>query len=840
VVMDEPIGVGELLRQYRLAAGLTQEELAEHAGISVRGLSDVERGLHRAPRSETLRRLADALGLLPVDRTALLSTRGRAYVAVQPHTGNASAARLPNRSAAQVGSAKLPLPLTSFVGRERELAALAEVLARSRMLTLVGTGGVGKTRVALRLATSAVPELADAVYVVELAPIVEAAHVPDAVARAMGILEQQGRPPHEALAVSLASRRVLLVLDNCEHLAEACARLAISLLTCCAGLRVLATSREPLGVPGEVVSRVLPLALFPHMSDGSVSEAVQLFVERAQAAQPGFALTPSNRTVVADLCGRLDGLPLAIELAAACARMLSPMEIAARLDHRFRLLTRGARAAPARQRTLAATLDWSYDLLDAAEQHLFDCLSVFAGGFSLSAAEAVCGDTPDAGSAPWTVLDQLSGLVERSLVDVDPPDEDGETHYRLLETLRAYAAERLHVRGEHELLRRRHARWLVSWAEEADRAGHGRDEVRWLRRVARERANVRAALQWAVECGDAAVALRIANALGWYTGLLGTPSESLAALEQALALAGSSGLTALRARALVETGRLALFRSEFDTARAALETAETIGCEIGDTATVLMARSITMALLQFTGRHDEAVRRAGDLLAEARDLADVWQQGRALAVLARGALMRGDVGAAKVHLQESAELARAQGDVWSLAMALADLGDVARESGAPAEAAALYGESLLLRRRFGLRGPALASVIHNLGDLALLGDDIQAAAAHFTEALDEFSLLGERRGMAECLIGLAGVQLASGQARDAACLFAAADTAFATLGSGPWPSHRQAQERAIARARSVLGAEAFNRAWRQGRHMTLDKAVTMARERLAGIGNIAL
>lgn len=403
------VGYGELLRRYRQAAGLTQEELAQQAQVSVRGLSDLERGLHQAPHPETERRLVEALALGPTERRALRT-------AAQKRGGPAPA------STAMGWTLPLDQSLSSFVGRKRELSELRNVLARERLLTLTGTGGIGKTRLAMRLAQEASPAYQDGAVWVELTPVSEPELIAQAVARSIGVPEQRGRPLVDTLVDVLDRRHVLLVLDNCEHLAHACAQLADRLLHRCPRVRVLAASREPLGLAGEVVW------LVPVLSE---TEAVELFAERAHAADSGFS--PSTRTeAVTEICRRLDGLPLAIELAAARARVLAPGELLQRLGDPFSVLVGGARLAPPRHQTLRAAIDWSYDLLDEHERLLFDRLSVFVSSFSLAAAESICEQGQDA-------LDLLSRLVNRSLVLVDRPADVPETRYRLLETLRLRA-----------------------------------------------------------------------------------------------------------------------------------------------------------------------------------------------------------------------------------------------------------------------------------------------------------------------------------------------------------------------------------------------------------------
>jgi predicted ATPase len=341
-------------------------------------------------------------------------------------------------------------PLSSFVGRQRELDELVELLTKTRLLTLTGPGGVGKTRLALRLAQAVLDEYPAGVYVVELAALTEPGLLPQAVAQSVGVPEQGGRSLLETLASVLGTRSSLLLLDNCEHLIAASASLVASLLSAGPCLRILVTSREPLGVAGEVT---WPVPVLPAV------EAAQLFQERALAVDPSFALSDRNAIAVAEVCRRLDGLPLAIELAAARARVLSPEELVVRLEDRFAVLVAGSRSAPPRHQTLRAAVDWSYDLLEEHERGFFDCLSVFAGSFTLAAAESVCLFASESHGRGARALDLLAGLVDRSLVLVDRPGDAAESRYRVLETLRAYGRERLAARRDWDVLQQRHALW---------------------------------------------------------------------------------------------------------------------------------------------------------------------------------------------------------------------------------------------------------------------------------------------------------------------------------------------------------------------------------------------
>ena len=448
---------GELLREYRQAAGLTQQELAERAGLSVHGIQKLERGATH-PYRDTARRLIAALDLGVEERM-----RFEAAVAPVRRRSDTPAATAPVE-----GRHNLPLATTRLIGRETAIRDVAARLADTRLLTLTGVGGCGKTRLALEVARAMIGSYADGVWLVELGPLVDPALVPPRVATALGVREMADRPLIDALANALRDRRLLLVLDNCEHLLDACARLIDGLLKTCSDLKVLATSREPIGIDGEVAWRVPSLPLPDAAASANpeqllVNPAVQLFMQRAAATRPQYTLTVRNALAVAQLCRRLDGIPLALELAAARIEALTAEQIARRLDQRFRLLTGGSRAALPRQQTLAATLDWSYDLLMTAERLLFERLSVFSGGWSLEAAEAVCADTGLNGDE---VLDLLAQLTHKSLVVVEET-ADGSERFGMLETVRDYARQKLSMRGAVEIsaLRERHADFYAAEVE---------------------------------------------------------------------------------------------------------------------------------------------------------------------------------------------------------------------------------------------------------------------------------------------------------------------------------------------------------------------------------------
>jgi predicted ATPase/DNA-binding CsgD family transcriptional regulator len=779
MAMEKRPSFGELLRQYRLAAGLTQGALAERAGLSVRGLSDLERGARRVPHPATVRRLVQVLNLSDVEREAVLAVRDRSAAE------NASGARRTRSSAA------LLAPLTSFVGREHELDDVQRLLGDTRLLTLTGTGGIGKTRLALHVASVVGPSFADGAVGVDLASLESPTLVPQAVAATLGVPENPGRPLLSMLADDLQKKQVLVVLDNCEHLLNACAELADYLLRVCPDLKILATSREPLGIAGEVAWRVPSLAAPDLTGDLSIeclaqSDAVRLFLERATAVMPGFTLTDQNARAVSEVCQHLDGVPLAIELAAARVRVLAPAQIAERLDDRFGLLTGGSRTAPPRHQTLRAALAWSYDLLSAAERLLFDRLSVFAGGWSLEAAEGVasCERGTDPLAARTSLLDTLASLVDKSLVLAEA-GADGPIRYRLLETLRQYGQERLTERGDAEASRRRHADFFLSLAEHAGQELHGPEQRVWLARLAQEQDNFRAALGWSIERGEQEISLRLSGALAGFWRSRAYVNEGWEWLLRALKPGGGS--TAVRAQALNAAASLAHYRADHATASASY----------------------------------------AESLALWRQLGDEHGIANALEGLGITEVNRGEPDLAESPLLESLARFRALGDRLGIAGCLSNLGNLAHARRELKHAGALFQESLVLAREQGDTWHT-AYVLHAQGHLAWNQGDDARAAALLKESLVLSGELEDRRGIAAGLESLALVAGGQHQADRAARLFGAAASLRAVVGVGQRAWLRDDFDLGVAATRAALGEAAFAAEHATGRAMLLDEAVAYA------------
>ena len=591
----------------------------------------------------------------------------------QARKNTASAAgwvsKLPGASEGRRPKNNLPLQLTGLVGREREIAEVERLLSEHRLLTLTGPGGSGKTRLALAVASTLGDDYEDEAWLVELAPLSDPELVPQAVAPVLGVREEPGTAVLDSLRAHLEAREILLVLDNCEHLVDACADLADALLRSCPDLKVFATSREALGVVGETLFVVPPLSLPDprHLQDIeglSHYEATELFSERARAASPDFEITERNAVAVAQVCYRLDGMPLAIELAAARARALSVEQIVSRLDDRFVLLTGGGRTALAHNGTLRATMDWSHELLSQEERVLLRRLSVFAGGFTLAAAEAVCGGE---GLEENEVLDLLSSLVDKSLVLVS--EQEGEARYGLLETVRHYAAEKVEEAGEGTKVGGRHAEFFLRLAEQADTESKGARRAAWLGRLEAEHDNLRTVLDWALTHGEDDLGLRVAGALGGFWLVRGRLSEGRRWLEAALQ-GGDGTPEPTRTGTLLRAGLIAREQGDHERSVELLGEALALARRIGDKATA----AIALLNLGWAALLRDELQRASELTEESltlqRETNDWVGVARALTVLGLLANAQGDHERAKALHEESLGLAREAGDVGAIVLSL--------------------------------------------------------------------------------------------------------------------------------------------------------------------------
>jgi predicted ATPase/DNA-binding CsgD family transcriptional regulator len=691
----------------------------------------------------------------------------------------------------------LPGQITSFVGREREVGAVTELLRQARLLTVTGPGGGGKTRLAIEAAAAAAEGYRGGAWFVDLAPLGDPALVPRAVLAALGGGERPGQPVGDTLMARLQDDPLLLLLDNCEHLVGACADLVDALLRACPQLVVLATSREVLGVPGEVAWRVPPLSFpdprEPLQPDELLRyEAVRLFVERARLVDPSFALSGATVRPVAEICHRLDGMPLAIELAAARVAILTVEQVAARLGDRFRLLAGGSRTGVARHQTLRATVEWSHALLTPREQVLFRRLSVFAGGWTLEAAEAVCADR----ALPRDdVLEALAGLVAKSLVLPElgtardaarPTRRASRRRYALLETLRQYGGERLVERDESGWLARRHARYCLSVAERAGTELTGPHQVAWFQRLEEEHDNMRAALGWAIRGGEAALALGLCGALYRFWWLHGHLDEGRAWTERALALSANAS-----------DARERLARA------AALQGAGVLAGMVGDYAA---ARTLLL--------ESAAIRR---------DLQEPWLTARALENAGMMATFAGDLAIARPELEQALALWRDVGDVWGTALATRDLGWLAHLSGDNQGARVLLEEGVIAFRSIGdWSSIGITRVL--AVPVAIETGDFAAARAWAAEAWGAFRRLGDRWLVPWLLDELASLAAAEGHAERALRLAGAADAHRTSIGAVLPVVFAARRDRWLAAARARLTSAAAGAVWDQGQALSTEQS----------------
>ena len=817
-----------LLRQHRVATGLSQEALAERAGLSARAISDLERGARRAPYRETVRLLADALGLVSADRVALETAvdRGRGPLAGVATSPDAVAPTL-------------PAAVTPLIGRDHEVASLLRQLdgSEARLFTLTGPPGIGKTRLALAVAAGFVDERPDRVVFVGLAPISDPRLVPTTILQALGLPDVGGLPPVERLKEVLRRREALLVLDNFEQVVSA-GPLVGELLEACPSLTVLITSRVAMRLRGEHEFPVPPLALPRRTEDqgplvdvetlGSFS-AVALFVERARAVKPGFTLTDDNAAAVVEICRRLDGLPLAIELAAARCNVLTPQAMLRRLDQRLRLLTDGARDAPERQRTLRAAIAWSHDLLAAEEQILFRRLGVFVDGWTLGAAERVCGASDDLG---LDVLDGVAALVDQSLVQ-QGEGSDGESRFTMLETLREYALEQLDTAGERQLVQQRHAAEVLTLAMEAEPYLFSAERGHWLRRLNEEQDNIRAALRFSIEQDDPELGLRLVGALWiWFLRRLLVEGRSWA--EDLLAHPGAAQPTAARASALFAAGHFAWLQGDVRAMRTRLDESVAIRRDLRDDAG--LGRALPFLGLAIDDDHKAARHLAEEGVALCRKLDDSWGLAMGLTNLGRIEGTWGHDLAAERPLEEATALFRAIGDGWLLALPLNSLGAIAYRQGDYVKAQTAFEQALPCFRAVEDRRNT-AQALTNLGFVILARGEVDQARVIFTESLtfgrehsDQFNTLA-------CLRGIAALAVAAGEPIRAARLLAAADELFAATGATRWPAERLGGPVTGESLRGSLSPEALTAAWAAGRKLSLSQVIDEAIGEVADAGS---
>jgi len=701
--------------------------------------------------------------------------------------------------------------LTSFVGRADETAALERLLGERRLVSLAGPGGVGKSRLAARVLRER-----DAVHVLELAPVTDPRRVAPTLA------EQLGVPRPEALDEALRTSAMLLVLDSCEHLLDACAELAQRLLGRCPDLRILTTTREPLGVAGETVLRIGPLGVPAEESLDALttSEAGELFVHRAQSARADFRVNDANASAVARICRRLDGLPLAIELAANRVAALAPADIADRLDH---LLASTARGAPERQQTLEATIAWSYALLEPDESDLFDRLSVFVGGFTLGGAEAI-------GPPGSHVVESLSRLVAKSLVLAEP-QPDGRVRYRLLEPLRAFGRANLDAAGALESARDRHADYVLDLAERAKPEMSTPRQLDWFGQVEAEWDNIRVADDWLYESASTERLLRLGSALEWWWARPDRQGEAFERFARALSLPDVAEFPRWQGHVVGGAATCAIQQSDMARGVELATGALAIGRATQDAWLECMMLCVlgTARLYQRDVEAADATLRAG--LERAQQTGEAWVAARILDALADAAVVQGNAGLAETHMRESLRIARDGLDQWSVAMGLIGLGDLLRARGESEDAGRAYEEALQLLHPLDVPRTAMHGLMHNLAYVALDRGQLTHAAELFIQSADGYRRVGtDRRGLAECLVGLANVAVRQDRPELAARLMASVDVALEQLDTNITATNLAAYQRVVDAVGTSLDPARLTAAQTVGRRLSLVEALDQARE----------
>jgi predicted ATPase/transcriptional regulator with XRE-family HTH domain len=841
--METTSSFGYWIRRQRKALDLTQQVLAERVGCSLAAIKKIE-GDERRPSRQIAERMADVLGVSTDQREIFLEVaRGlrpvdQLLLAHEPSVSSTTAktqGSFPHN---------LPVQLTSYIGRERELSEIKQLLTATHLLTLTGPGGTGKTRLALQLAADVLKDFTNGIWLVELAPLADPTLVTQTVAATLGVREQPGRTILDALTDYVRAKNMLLILDNCEHLIQTCAELADTLLRAAPRLKILATSREALSIAGETAYRVpsLPLPEVQQLRDVdelAQNDCMHLFVDRALAVYPSFRLKEKNALAIADICRRLDGIPLAIELAAARTKVFPPEEIAARLDNRFRLLTGGSRTALERHQTLFALIEWSHNLLSEPERVLLRRLSVYAGGWSFEAAQEVCGD-----GLGTDVLDLLTHLVDKSLVAVEA--ETQEARYRLPETIRQYARDKLFESGESEQLRDRHLEFFIRFAETAEPKLRSGEQLEWLERVETEHDNMRTALAWSLESSKSDLALQLAGALGYFWVLRGNFSEGHKWLSDALTFAereqskkdaaGKYSPTqieiAQRAKALYAASWLQMGTLDLKRAHTMVEESLRLWHELGDKWWMAVAREILGLIMAMEGDVQMALARLEEGVSLAREIEDPWPL--ALCLVRFGdELQRTDLAAARRFLEEGVAVARRVGDKNVLSDGLRELGSVYSAEGGLTVAVRVTEEALAEARAIG----SLAYVFLALLQLVMISCLQNDPAKAKSYCLELWALGKETGSPFTAVFALMAFGLAAsfgGEPARGVRLLVATEMLLRQRGmkltGGEGGPFVMVYNQALEKAQAQLGPEAFESAWAEGQQMTMEQAIAFATE----------
>ncbi|HSL42842.1 MAG TPA: tetratricopeptide repeat protein [Anaerolineales bacterium] len=863
------VSFGEWLKRRRRGMGLTQQQLAARINYSTIALKKIE-AEERRPSPEIVERLAEFFDIPTHEREKFQRfARGDGQSAPASESEDT-----PWRDLSIFSRTNLPFQLSSFIGRSKELAKIAGLIASNRLATLVGPGGVGKTRLSLKIGEKVLGDYSQGVWFVELAPIADPSLLPHSIAIAIGLQDEPQRPVIDRLSDYLRGKKLLIILDNCEHILDACAQIADILLKKCPHLKILATSREALGIVGEAVYQVPSLQLPDRqqlLEKFREYESVRLFEERARLVRTDFSLTPENVFSIAKICTRLDGIPLAIELAAARVNMFSIEQMAAQLQENYEILTGGSRTAPPRHQTLRAAIDWSYGLLSPEERLFFSRISVFAGGFTLDAAEkiAVGGSVSRA-----QVIHLLGQLINKSLVTVRVRAEglDSVTRYGLLETIREYAREKLDEFGETERVGQCHCDFFIAFAEQAAPRLKGAQQIKWLDRLEAEYDNLRTAWQWTHEIQDLETTLRLVEALFWFWNRRGYLSEGHVWLKRALAAAPALTRSA-RARLLYEAAYLDRAQGDFDGARKLVEQSIALWrtLDFEDKQGLPLALALLANLLRDGGDPRSARSLAEESVMLSREQGNAWNL--ALSLISLGMVLRDqeDYDLAQSSIEESVRIWRELGDLWGLAHALHYLALVAYRRGDYEVAYSLTEEVISIRRQFGDKHQ-IAYAIHNLGKFMLAQGNIDRARPFFDQSLVLFREVGDKSGFvlslqyrgvfallqgndvqaqsfleeglklahetgpkwisSSYLLWLADVAADRGQLERAIRLCSAAKTHLDTVSSFLDAFEQAHYERIINLARFSLSENAFARVRAEGRAMTLEQAVAYAMEKL--------
>ena len=810
---SDDIIFGEWVRQRRHILDLTQQELADQVGCARITLRRIESGGLK-PSKALAKILLEKLGVPSTEHeTWLQFARG-----LSGFPGNS----IDHSKSKPLTN--LPASLTTFIGREKEQAEVIELIAKHRLVTLTGPGGVGKTRLSFKVAEKRLEKFADGVWLVELAPLLDPMFVPRTTAMAIGLRDERQRPLIDMLCNYLRQKKLLIILDNCEHLLDACAKLADILLKNCPSLKILVTSREPLGILGEAIYQVPSLRrpeLQKLLNAFRDFESVKLFEERAQLAQFDFSLTPENAPSVAQICHRLDGIPLAIELAAAKIGTFSSEQIAKQLDDRFNLLTEGNRVALPRHQTLRASIDWSWGLLTESERILMRQLSVFAGGWTLEAAQMVCdGD----------VFKLTNTLVNKSLILVEHK-QGWEPRYHMLDTIRAYTLEKLKDSGGTKIVFLRHLLFFTNLVEEAEKSFRGPDQAIWYHRLDNELNNLRIALTWLEKPENAELKLRLAAGLWRYWKNRGHSHEGREHLQRILE---NVSITPTRqasayARALNAAGALAYYEGDFSysekSREEALEIFRALNNKpgIADCLNGLGNTSISQ------GHYDSARGFYREGLLIRKDLGDTWGVARLLGNLGLLAFFQTDYIQARAYHLESLSLFRELQDEEGAANELINLGDVVLSQGELMAAKSYYEESGRISKKLNDKW-GFAYAIKGTADVAFRQNDFPAASALYRECLMLFQKTGDPIGLPFALESVAALAIVKDDQERAARILGAAETLRNSTNSPLPPPYRPGYQTNLNILRQQLSSERFNVAWSEGCFMTFNEVVAYALE----------